>query len=206
MSIGDDIKEAFEDVGTVYTVHRDSGDISGEYLDFEINAQVTKPFTREFFLQATLPYDTSALTGDVVEFDTTGNNYLVMNKTPELFENSIITHEAVLYKANISSGELLRPSGETWPTQTYHKESQWENIKSDCYALQTEALYGHDLDTDEELGLIGMQNHELYIPHSYGTRVLDRFQASSGEFYRIETIKTRRFSNVDVCELGEDRR
>ena len=205
MTIGDDIKETFEDVGTGYTVFRDTGDVSGEYLDYAINAQVTKPFTREFFLQATLPYDSSALTGDVIQFDTTGDNYLLMNKTPELFENTLITNEAVLYKANVS-GELLRPSGETWSTQTYHKEPQWETIKSNCHALQTEALYGHDLDTDEELGLLGVQNHELYIPHSVGVRILDRYQPLSGEFYRVETIKTRRYEDIDVCEIGEDRR
>lgn len=184
---------------------RDSGDISGEYLDYAINRQITKPFIREFFLEATLSYDTSAITGDTIRFDTTSDVYLVMNKTPELFENAIVTNECTLYKTN-ASGTLLRPSGEVWNPQTYRKEPQWQTVKSDCPVLQTEALYGHDLDTDEELGLLGVENHELYIPHSVGTQVLDRFEPASGEYYRVETIKTRRYPNIDVCELGEDNR
>lgn len=203
MTIGDDIKETLEDVGTAYTVLRDSGNVSGEYLDYLINRQITKPFIREFFLEASLSYDTGAIAGDVVQFDTTEDVYLIMNKTPELFENSIVTNECTLYKANVS-GELLRPS-ETRDTQ-YHKIPEWQTVKSNCYALQTEALYGHDLDTDEELGLLRVENHELYIPHSIGIQLLDRFEPSSGEFYRVETIKKRRYSNVDVCELGEDTR
>jgi len=205
MSLGEDIEEAIEDVGTAFTILRDSGDVTGEYLDFEINTQITKTFIREFFLEATLSYNTSAIAGDLIKFDITENVYLVMNKTPELFENAIITNECTLYKANVS-GELLRPSGEAWDTQTYHKETQWNSIKSNCYALQTEALYGHDLDTDEELGLIGVENHELYIPHSTGVQKLDRYESVSDEYYRVETIKTRRYGNVDVIELGEDRR
>jgi len=209
MSLGEDIKEAIEDVGVGFTVLRDAGNISGEYLDFEISKQVTKPFIREYFLSSTLSYETDVITGDVIRFDPTDDNYLVMNKTPELFENSVIGYDCILYKANVS-GELLRPSGETWDatwdTETYHKTPEWETIKAECYALQTEALYGHDLDTDEELAMIGVENHELYIPHSVGVQVLDRYQPASGEYYRVETIKTRRYSGVDVCELGEDRR
>ncbi len=205
MTIGDDIKETFEDVGTAYIVLRDIGNVSGEYLDYSINRQITKPFIREFFLEATLSYDSEVITGDTIRFDTTSDVYLVMNKTPELFENAVVTNECTLYKTNVS-GELLRPSGEAWATQTYRKEPQWQTVKSDCYALQTEALYGHDLDTDEELGLLGVENHELYIPHSVGLQVLDRFEPASGEYYRVETIKTRRYPNIDVAEMGEDTR
>lgn len=205
MTIGEDIRETFEDVGTSYVILRDSGDISGEFLDYAINRQITKPFVREFFLEATLPDNTEAITGDTIRFETTSDVYLVMNKTPELFENAVVTNESTLYKTNVS-GTLLRPSGEVWDPQTYRKEPQWQTVKSDCPALQTEALYGHDLDTDEELGLLGVENHELYIAHSVGMQVLDRFEPASGEYYRVETIKTRRYPGIDVGGLGKDTR
>jgi len=61
MTIGPDIKEAIVEVGTRFVIERDSGDITGEYLNFKSNAQVTKPFIREFFLEAEFCYDTAKL-------------------------------------------------------------------------------------------------------------------------------------------------
>ena len=90
MSIGPDLKEVLSDVGTAYTIIRDSGNITGEFLDFETNAQVTKPFIKEFFLDAVLSYDTEAVVGDIIEFNVAGDRYLIMNKTPEMFENQVV--------------------------------------------------------------------------------------------------------------------
>jgi hypothetical protein len=70
----------------------------------------------------------------------------------------------------------------------------------------TEPLFSGDLDTDEQLGLIGIKKDELYIPKSYGIQVLDRYQPVSGEYYQVESIKIRRFPGVDVAILGEDTR
>lgn len=205
MSIGSKLKtKVFEKLGTAFTIIRDSGDVTGEYLRYEINKQVTKPFIRAFFLEAQLAYDTSVVTGDVVQFGD-GRIFLVMNKTADHFKNASIKHESVLYKCNVS-GELQRPSGESWDTQTYHKEQQWETIKSNCYALETEALFGHDLDSDIEVGMLGLKEDELYIPSSVGIQVNDRYQPASGEYYKVEVVKRRRFDGVDVCELGEDHR
>ena len=205
MTIENDIKQALIDVGVAYTVYRDSGNLSGEYLKAIPNRQVTKPFIREFFIEAQLPHDTSAGTGDVIEFDITDERYLLMNKTPTVFENTTIRNEGVLHKCNVS-GELRRPSGEVWDTQTYHKVQQWEVVDATCYALFTEPMFGHDLETDEQLALIGLSRHEMYVPASVGVQVLDRFEPVSGEYYRVETIKTRRFPNIDVVELAQDTR
>jgi hypothetical protein len=205
MSIGPDIKEVFQEVGVQFTILRDSGDVDGGYLHYHINRQVTKPFIREFFLEAFFPYDTSAVPGDVVKFNQADDVYMVMNKTPQFFEDSVIQNHAVLYKCNVS-GELLRVSGEAWDENYQMSGYAWETIKSPCYALQTEALYGHDLETDAEIGLLGLENHELYVPKTYGARVLDRYRPVSGEVYRVETMKTRRYQAVDVLEVGEDTR
>lgn len=204
MSIGSKLKsKVYEKLGTAFTIIRDSGDVTGEYLVYEINRQVTKPFIREFFLEAELAYDTAAVIGDVLQLDD-GRVFLVMNKTADHFKNAPINQGCVFYKCNVS-GEILRPSGEVWDSQ-YRKKQQWETIKENCYALETESLFGHDLDTDEELGMLGLKKDELYIPSSVNIRVGDRHQPASGEYYRVEVIKKRRFSGVDVCELGEDHR
>ena len=200
--LGDDIKDTLQDIGTVVSVIGGSG---SEYLDFEPNAQVTKPFIQEFFLDAMVSYDTAMVTGDVIKFDVTGDRFIVMNKTPMLMENERIYHDTVLYKCNVS-GEILRPSGETRDSQTMLKSAVFVSIKSDAYSLLTEPLFSGYLDTESELANIGIDRQELYIPSSFGIQVLDRFEPSSGEYYLVESIRTRRFPGVDVVVLGEDTR
>src|SRR5574343_394455 len=117
MGIADDIKAAYIEVGTEYEVLKPTGaQYSGEFLMAESNAQVTKPFVREFFLEAAMPFDTNAAPGDVITFTPTGIRYLLVTKTAELVENALIEHSVVLYKANVS-GELLRFSGEARDAQ-----------------------------------------------------------------------------------------
>ena len=205
MGTGDDIKGALQDVGTSYTLIRDAGHISGEYLDFELNTQVTKPFIREFFLEAVLPYDTEVIAGEVIRFNDDGRAFLVMNRTPAKFEDETISYESVLFKCNVS-GELKRFSGETWDAQTYRHKSAWELIRSDCYGLLTEKLFGTDLIQDEEAGQLGVEAQVVYIPHVIGVQALDRYEAVSGEYYKITFVEERKFDAVDVCHVEEDTR
>jgi len=202
--IGIDIKEVFEEVGTRYVFsHQGVENNSGEYLVYEINAQVTKPFIREYFLEAEVPWDSGLEVGDHVTFDD-GRNYLCMNKTPEQFENQVILYQTVLYKTNVTI-DLLRSSGEDWDAN-YRKAHNWVPIQTSFPVLITESLYGHDLETDLEIGQLGLENHEMYIPSWVGVQVLDRIEWTSGEFYQVETIKARRYEGMDVVELGEDTR
>ena len=203
MSISLDIKLVLQEIGTSFVIKRDSGDVAGGYLDYEMNRQVTKPFIREFFIEGTFPHDTAAVAGDVIQFSD-GRRYLVMNDSPELFENETISREVVLYMANVS-GELLRPSGEAFDSN-YRRGTDWQTVKSMCYASLTARLFGTDLQQDEELGQIGIQSQELYLPSSIGVQALDRYQPQSGEYYKVEQVVTRYFPAVDVCYLAEDTR
>lgn len=205
MTIGPDIREVLDEVGTGYTILRDSGNILGEYTYSKTNSQATKPFIREFFLEAWLPYNTQAIGGDYIRFDVTGDIYMVMNSTPQIFENSIIKYDAVLYKCNVIL-DVLRPSeSDDWDAN-YQKLTSWQMIAARKYGLITTPLYGHDLATDEELGYLGLEVHELYFPVSFGIITLDRVRLTSLEYFRVETIKPRRYEGVDVYELGEDSR
>jgi len=202
MTIGPDIKEVLAEVGVKYLVLRDSGNITGEYLTYKPNAQVTKPFIREYFLEAALSYDTKAVSGDIIQFVTTADCYIIMNSTPALFENAVIKYESVLYKTNVLI-DVLRPSN-VRDVNTLQMRTVWTPIKTQAKALISVPMFGIDLDTNEELGLIGIGNYELYLPSSYGAQVLDRIRISSSEFYRVETVKRRRYNNVDVLDIGED--
>lgn len=202
--IGIDIKEVFEEVGNYYTIiHEGIENLSGEYLVYELNRQVTKPFVREYFLEAEMAYDTQALVGDILLFDD-GRKFLVMNVSPEMFENVDILYSSVLYRANVDAN-IWRSSGEDWDAN-YLKSSQWTPVVLDTPILITESLYGHDLETDEELAQFGLEKHEAYAPSYLGIEPLDRIEWASGEFYKVEVIKTRRYDGMDVLELAEDTR
>ncbi len=210
MALGSDIKEVYADVGAAYTSTRPGPGVSGEvetgYLDFELNRQVTKPFIREYFIEASLPYDSVSAVGDVIEFMADGRKFLLMNITPDLFENEVFEYQGVLYKCNILAGKLERFSGEEWSDQTYKKDYVWDEIDDGIPALVTESLFGHSLETDVELGMLGLERHELYISASYGIKPLDRFTPVSGEWYMVTTIKSRRYDGIDVAELETDTR
>ena len=203
-----DITEVLEEVGIGYDIvssgeeHR-----SGEFLDAESNSQVTKPFIREFFLEVTFSASTRAIDGDVLQFrysgDVFGERYIVMNKTDAVFENEVSNFDGVLYKSNVS-GELLRPSGETRNAE-YQKVNVWDQLNSEAFALQTEPLFGSELE-ETELGYIGIEKHEMYIPSIYGIQELDRYIPASGEQYKVDTVRQRRYKGVDVVILSEDTR
>ena len=205
MTIGPDIEEVLDEVGTSYTILRDSGNVTGEKTYYKSNSQVTKPFIREFFLEAWFPYNTEAIGGDYVQLLTTGDIYLVMNRTPQMFEDSIIKWDVVLYKCNVII-DILRPVESDGWNADYQKPTAWQYVHENKYALLTTPLYGHDLATDEELGYVGLEVHEMYAPLSLDIQSLDRVKLTSLEYYRVETIKPRRYEGVNVYEVGEDTR
>jgi len=203
MGIGVDVKDAYSESGI--RVHNRRTGNSGESIDFEANAQVTKPFIREFFLEGSLPYDTDQIVGDIMDFIVVNTDYMFMNKTPIVFENEVYEFSGVYYKCNVS-GEILRPSGEVRDTDTYELKEKFNLIESNVYALQTEPLFGTELNTDEMLGVLQIEKDELYIPSSYNIQVLDRYQPVSGEYYKVNKVLKRRYNGIDVCTLEEDNR
>jgi hypothetical protein len=203
MSIGLDLKEAIATVGVTVGIVGRSTPV--EYVRFKTNKQVTKPFIREYFMETMMSYDTGIISGDIVEVGVTGFRYIMMNKTPDLFENEVMRYSGVVYKTNVA-GSLQRP--------VYQRGSNLQKVESFINvpgaelvdALMVEALYGHSLDTDRELGELGLEKHELYIPHRFGARNKDRFYISEDRYYRVITVKTHRYDDVDVLEIDVDTR
>ena len=206
MTIGPDIKEAIVEVGLSYTIIRDAGNVEDNYLTAKPNAQVTKPFIREFFMEAQITYDSTLVAGDIIEFDTTGDRFIIMHLTPTLFENTTIRYEAVLYKTNVKV-DILRP-GERRNPNTYVAETYWDVIKTSVDLLLTTPLFGQDLETEEELGMLGIESHEMWCPSLYGIQLLDRIRIVSGvgagNYWRSEAVRKYRFEACDVVKIGED--
>lgn len=205
MTIGPDIKEALEESGVAVVSYGSLGTArAAEYIYYKPNSQATKPFIREFFLEAWFPYDTAASSGDLVRFSTTGTYYMIMNLTPFMFENEVIRRDAVLYKCNVTAA-LLRPREVRDPVN-YLTRTVWDIVVPAMQCLLTTPLYGNELDTDEQMGQLGLEVHELYARDIHGIQVNDRVKVSSDQYYRVESIKYRRFDGVTVYEAGEDTR
>ena len=203
MSVGLDLKEAIISVGTAVNIV--GRNLPTEYVRFKTNKQVTKPFIREYFLETMMAFDTAITAGDVMEVAVTGLRYLVMNKTPSIFEDKVMHYSGVVYKTNVN-GMLQRPLYERGidlqKTERFVPVSGAESVD----ALMVEALYGHSLSIDEALGELGLEKHELYIPHKFGARVKDRFYIDSNRYYRVITVKEHRYDDVDVLEIDVDTR
>lgn len=208
MTIGPDIKEAIVEVGLSYTIVRDSGNLTGNWMTVKPNEQVTKPFIREYFLEAQIVYDAPTLAGDIIEFDTTGDRYIVMHFTPTLFENTIIRYEGVLYKTNVKVS-ILRP-GERRNPNTLVMETYWDIIQEDVDLLLSTPLFGQDLETDLELGQLGIETHEIWCPSSYDFQLLDRVRVTTGvgvgDYWKSEAVRKYRFEACDVVKVKEDTR
>jgi len=201
MTLADDYKEVITEIGEPATILRVTGNVSGQMIHTKVNAQITKPFIREFFMEADLPSDSLIVAGDV--FRLADNRvFLVMNKTPKTFEAETYRHTAVLYKCN-AAGALFRP----FQRKVAHKaEIIWARIVDPCYALITESFYGHELEDKDPVGPVSKLAMDCYVSHSSGVQKGDRYFISATEYFQVESIMTRRYDSVDIALLGEDTR
>ena len=202
MSIGEDILDVLEEIGTSFTIVRDAGDVAGGYIWTKANSQVTKPFIREFFLEGYIAYDTEVEVGEVLLVDTTGKYYIVMNKSPDLLENIVYRYNVVLYLCNVVA-DVLRVSSEELDDR-YRDVLQWSYVARQVHCLITTPLYGHELSVENQIGALGLENHEMYMASSVDVQALDRIRINSQEYYQVKTVKPRRYEAVEVFELSVD--
>ena len=204
MSFGPDITETLQEIGTAFTIVRVAGNVTGEYLYFKTNRQVTKPFVREFFLEATFQHDSVAESGDIIEFTSDTRRFMIAVMTPRNFENENFDQQCTILKCNVS-GELLRFSGEGWNAD-YRKEFTWQSIKAPCYALLTEELFGQFLDQESPPGQMLNKGMLLLLPSSVGIQPLDRYVPISGEKYKVEEVERYVYAGVDIAHVEIDER
>lgn len=208
VGLGADIKEVYTELGTAVTVVSRDPVITGERVIYELNAQATKPFIREHHLDSTFPYDTVVTTDDVLEFDETGDHYLVMNKTPEMFENSVVEWSMVLYKCNLPlTAHIVRPIEIRDPV-SYNMIAGWHVIaNSPVYGLISDRIFGSEISQEESGGgQFPIWRIDLYLPKFYGIKPLDRVIISENEYYKVETVENYYYPGVCTALLVEDTR
>lgn len=203
MSVGDDIKQAYQEVGMHYAIIRGGVPLaSGEYLIYNTNQQASKPFVRNFVTEASLAYDTVVKSGDVLILDD-GHKFLTMVLSPDILENSVIENLTTLYGVNVS-GELYRYSGESQDS-LYHTTQVFDLLASDVYGLLTPVEFGTGLEP-EDMAQIETRRLSLFVSSYYQAQVHDRYVPVSGEHYKVRAINRRMFSGVDLLNLEEDTR
>ena len=209
MSIGPDIKEVLSEMGVRFTINRADGTvITGERLDYETNTQVTKPFIREFFVTAYVAYDSQVQAGDYLVLQVDGRRFVVMNCTPEIFEDAPIKFDVVMYKCNHAVQIMRRSEATTWDTN-YDRVQSWAQVHPAVWCLLTEAMFGSALmDAGRDLPLyeMGITKNQMFAPSYYDIKPLDRVIISPTEKYKVEFVEKRKFDNVSIIYLNEDER
>jgi hypothetical protein len=205
--LGIDIKEVYDELGGSFSVvNRIGTSLIGKVI-YDLNAQATKPFIREHHLDATFSYDTVVLVGDVILLEEVSRHYMVMNKTPEMFEDEVVKWSAVLYLCNLpTTTHILRPI-EVRNPDTYNMTSGWSVVAdSPVYGLLTDRLFGSEINQEEGAGQFPIWRRDIYLPKAYAVKPLDRVVISETEFYKIETMQEYNFPGVNQILLVEDTR
>jgi len=206
MSIGPEIKEVYQEVGLSYHLYTqdERKTEEPEYLVAKTNAQVTKPFVREFFLEAQVAYDSLIRPGMYLQVIVPNDYYMVMNATPVLFEDQVIRYDIVLYKTNVLI--TIYEQEQAVDPNNYKKESIWNPLYTDVRALASEPLFGNLLLLEDDIGTLELKRDQLYIPAAYSLKSDDRIELSTGERFWVTTVLPRRYPAVDLANLQKDTR
>ncbi len=203
--IGVDISEVITELGVEVEILRSPTNIT-EKIIYDMNSQATKPFIREFHRDGSFGYLTNIVTGDVLFIPATGEHLLVMNKTPDMFENEIVEYASVLYKCNFGPGaKISSPSGVV-RDENYQLVEGWVDKVPVAFGIIADKLQGSNIDQEEPVGQIQIWAIEAFVPASYDVKPLDRLYISPTEYYKIEKVEKYRYPNILVLDLAEDTR
>jgi len=203
--IGPDISEVINELGVVIEILRTPTNIS-EKIIYDMNSQATKPFIREFHRNGSFSSATKIETGDILRVLKTEEYLMVMNKTPDMFEDEIVEYASVLYKTNIpSTAKISRPSSVARDVD-YNLIEIWTDVVTRAYGVIADKLQGTNIDQEEPIGQIQIWAIEAFVPSSYDARPLDRLYISATEYYKIEKVERYRYPGIHALDLVEDMR
>jgi hypothetical protein len=206
--LGVDIGEVYDELGAIVSIVNRVPVVTGQRVLYDVNAQATKPFIREYHLDGSLPYETLITPQDVIHIIETDKYYMIMNKTPELFENSVVEWNVVLYLCNLPiTAHILRPV-EIRDPETYKIVNGWQILnEAPIYGLASDRFFGADIDQETpKVGQFQMWKIDLYLPKFYAIKPLDRIFMSETEYYKVEAIESHHYPGVNMALLVEDTR
>jgi hypothetical protein len=201
----DDLADVFAEIGTLVEIVG-SSPVVREYIDVEQNVQVSNPFIREHFIEGSLKASTKIQPGNIIKFVGKNLTYLVVNYSPELFEDDTVIISTTLYKCNVTV-TVKRQTSEVRDPVNRKLTPVWTDVVTTPAPL-TSALRGNPSDLNDYQPFLqyAVKEKVIYFPESIAPKAMDRVVLPSGEFYKISNVEYFRFNNVVVCDLEEDTR
>ena len=205
VGLQDDLADVFSEIGTLVEIVG-SSPVVREYIDVEQNVQVSNPFIREHFIEGTMKASTKIQPGNIISFVGKNLKYLVVNYSPELFENQTVIISTTLYKCN-TTATVKRLSETDRDPVTRRKGQVWTDVFT-LPAPITSALRGSSSDLNDYQPFLQYTTKEkiIYFPESSAPEILDRVVLSTGDVYKITNVEYFRFNGVVVCDIEEDTR
>lgn len=212
MTVGDDIKEVFNELGPAVSVYKHATDtFHSEHIDYSFEVNRIYPHTSHYIIKALFVYDTVAAPGDIVSFvddsDIT-DSFLLVSMMKERFEGSVISKEGVLFLCN-----------------SYIDVSRRTETRDDDYNLHTSwpvhvsgelAFFTGQLDDNQtynkEYADFSIDSNLLYISGHIDIKKDDRCivkqsaEDVSGELFQVTIVETNRLPNIKICKVVEDTR
>ena len=192
MGIAEDLKAVFTEIGTKVSVVGTLPVVS-EFVDFEQT-------DREGFFIATAAADTVMTVGSVLEADKGKQKYLVLFKTDQIFENSLVSAElhCVVCRNTVNITSL----SETKDVGTRKITKNWIS-RGDFSVYITPSLTGNEINMEKDQIYFNDKNKRMWVSSSSGVLKGDRVTAN-GLFFEVGDIDSLRYPGVSICELFLD--
>jgi len=211
MSIGPDIKEVFEELGTAIIIHKPDGTIvSNEFMDYDDTFHdASTELQRQFALTGSLAYDSKIIIGDIIKFVNHEELYITIGVKPSYFEDLYVTKEVYLLRCN-TVGMFCRKT--EIRNENLEVVTDWVELFEHINAVQFERGTNTEAEEFTDVMEISIGTQLLYVS-SFDIQIGDRWypnELDREKYFRIDTIHTRRFSNGQdacyLCFLADDTR
>lgn len=198
--IGSDIADVMNELGVEATILRTG---SVEKITYDTHTS-TVPFIREHFLNASLPYNTAMVPGEL--FSIMGQVYFLGSKVPDFFEGEVVEYNCSMYKCNLPATASLVYETEVKDSETFKITKGWATRKSPIYGLIFKDARKAINDSEVSFGKQPTYRLECIVPDSYGVEIADRLIVSPTEYYRVEDIEKHEYPGMWILELVDDGR
>lgn len=201
--IGYDIADVLDELGMCVEIQERVRPII-EKVDYDSNSQMTKPFNAEHFLMMMFTHASQIVAGDLLYAVAQNIHYRVMNCFPEIFEDTVIYKQGIVYKCN-EVVSVYRPE-EVRDPKTLRMQTGWRPIHTSVRSLVTDKLYGSELNTEMAFIQLDLRSRILYFPKKFEVLQKDRVMVMGGKPYEVTNIETNTFPGMNVIYLEEDTR
>lgn len=207
MSIGQDIKDVLEELGTSLFIYKlPSATVITEKCDHEFFPTHSSEFLRQFFSSATLPFDTQLRSGDLVQV--MGTHFLCTGILGSSFENGVVDKIATFYRCN-TIGKLSRYRQSAEFGTDYVKERNWVDIYTNVRALQYESPEHQRHSIEEHVVATTVEGTLCFLPGYVVPKLGDRWYHDLDDltkFTRVVDIDSKRLDNISILILKDDKR